>query len=112
MRPRPDRRASRHVSELECFDRHAVEVNRLGVNQARTFWVKEEDPPTWPPWACEGRNFETPEEALAWALPLARTVMIQTLTGSVYYAGERPSEFERSADAPPWPPPSEDAGSP
>lgn len=68
-----------------------------------TFWVTEQAPPTWPPWACEGRNFETPEEAIAWALPLVRTVMIRTLRGSVYYAGERPANVEWTNDAMPWP---------
>jgi hypothetical protein len=72
----------------------------------RTFWVTEEAPPTWPPWACEGRNFDSADEAVAWALPLARTVIVKTRGGSLFYAGEPPSDIIEAtgAEVSPWPP--------
>lgn len=68
----------------------------------RTFWVTEEAPPVWPPWACEGRNFDSATEAIAWASRVARTVIVRTLAGRLYYVGEAPSAGV-SGPVEPWP---------
>ena len=70
-----------------------------------------EDPPpaTRPRWYChwdgaEARGFECVDEAVAWGLARALTVIVRTLDGSVYFAGERPSDWHASdPDLRQWP---------
>lgn len=73
-----------------------------------TFYVLEDEPtPTRPRWYChwdgrEAPGFGTPEEAVAWGLIRARTVIVRTLDTVFYWAGERPSGWDDELR--PWPP--------
>lgn len=69
-----------------------------------------EDPPpaTRPRWYCYGTpGFETPEEAVAWGLGHARTVIVRTLADRCYCAGEHPTDWETRGEGAlrAWPPP-------
>ena len=76
-----------------------------------TFWVIEDPPPaTRPRWFChwegaEAPGFESVDEGVAWGLSRALSVVIRTLDGSVYFTGERPSDWDDSdPDLRRWPP--------
>jgi len=76
-----------------------------------TFWVLEDPPPaTRPRWFChwngaDAPGFENVNDAVTWGLCRAVTVMIRTVGGTFYFAGERPSDWEESdPELRPWPP--------
>jgi hypothetical protein len=72
-----------------------------------TLYILEDDPPAdWPRWYCHEHphGFDDVDEAIAWALSLARTAIVRTLEPVFYYAGEVPSDPEAAEDARPWPP--------
>jgi hypothetical protein len=82
---------------------------RPDVDERRgTLFVLEDDPPpTRPRWFCHwdgefAPGFESPEEAVAWGLSRARTVIVRTLGAVFYWAGERPSDEEGYEDLRAW----------
>jgi hypothetical protein len=61
---------------------------------SRIFVIENEPPPTSPRWYCAGTpGFDTPEDAVAWALSQGHSAIVQTLAGTSYWAGEEPSDW-------------------
>jgi hypothetical protein len=73
------------------------------------FVIEDPPPATRRRWYCAGSDgFDTPEEAVGWALSHERSVIVRTLAGTFYWAGERPPDWveERQGGAlRSWPPP-------
>jgi hypothetical protein len=71
-----------------------------------------EDPPpvTRPRWFCHwdgatAPGFENVEEAIAWGLSLATSVVVRTLGGALYFAGARPPDLDdNDSELREWPP--------
>ena len=65
-----------------------------------TLFVLEDDlPPTRPRWFCHwdgtfAPGFENLDGAVRWGLERARTVIVRTLGGLFYQAGDRPADSE------------------
>ena len=65
-----------------------------------TLFVLEDDPPaTRPRWFCHwdgafAPGFENLDDAVSWGLERARTVIVRTLGGLFYRAGDRPADSE------------------
>src|SRR5579871_1518277 len=67
------------------------------------FVVEDEPPATRPRWYCHGTpGFDTPEEAVRSALSTADSVIVRTLDGTCYWAGQAPKDFGEPLRA--WPP--------
>jgi hypothetical protein len=73
--------------------------------------VLEDSPPaTRPRWFChwdgaDASGFESVEEAVAWGLSRAISVIIRTLGGAFYFAGDRPSDWDdNDPELRDWPP--------
>jgi len=78
-----------------------------------TLFVLEDDPPpTGPRWFCHwdgasAPGFENLDDAVSWGLGRARTVIVRTLGGCVYWAGDRPSDredYDPESGLRAWPP--------
>lgn len=78
-----------------------------------TFWALEDPPPPQRPrWFChwDGASagipaFESPEDAVAWGVARARTVIVRPLGAFYYWAGEKPSDWnDEYDDLRSWPP--------
>jgi len=78
-----------------------------------TLFVLEDDPPpTRPRWFChwdgaDAPGFENLDDAVSWGLKRARTVVVRTLGGAFYWAGDRPSDwadYDLEGGRRAWPP--------
>ncbi len=78
-----------------------------------TLFVLEDDPPpARPRWFCHwdeasAPGFQNLDDAVSWGLKRARTVIVRTLGGVFYWAGDRPSDwadYELEGGLRPWPP--------
>jgi hypothetical protein len=72
-------------------------------------YVIEDDPPAVRPrWYCHEYppGFDDVDEAVAWALSRARTVIVRTLAPDFYWAGAPPVDHgDGDVEMRPWPPP-------
>jgi hypothetical protein len=72
-----------------------------------TLYIVEVEPPAdRPRWYCHEHpnGFDDVDAAVAWALSQARSGIVRTLGGILYYAGDLPSDPEDAAVTRPWPP--------
>jgi hypothetical protein len=77
-----------------------------GVTQDEAWVIEDDPPPERPRWYCEGKSFDTPEDAVARALTRGRSVLVRTVGGRIFWARELPATWdnERDGEARPWPP--------
>jgi transposase-like protein len=87
---------------------------RLSAAPAGTVRLFEQQPPSRSRWWCnlDGEplpGVEGPEEAVEWGLARGKAVVVRTLGGLVYWAGQAPEEALDEGGAPrPWPPSAEE----
>jgi hypothetical protein len=72
------------------------------------FVLEDDPPPTRLRWFCDwdgdaAPGFDDVDEAVAWGLARASGVVVRTLKGAFYLAGERPSEWGPDIEFSPWP---------
>jgi hypothetical protein len=84
----------------------AIAMPRL---KGRLFVLEDDPPPTRPRWFCDwdgnaAPGFDDLDQAVAWGLARARGVVVRTLKGAFYLAGERPSDWGQDIEFSPWPP--------
>src|SRR5437867_4859656 len=90
---------------------HSFDVaDRRLAGDKGTFFVLENDPAAGPRWFCHLDGVVVPglatlDEAIAWGVAHARTVIVRTLEKALYWAGARPLRWvESGTDLRPWPP--------
>src|SRR5689334_17391417 len=88
-----------------------TKVRADAVERQGTVWVSEDEPPaTRPRWYAHwdgafATSFDSLEDAVSWGLERARTIIVRTVGDVVYWAGDRPSDWD--TDGEPlrsWPP--------
>jgi hypothetical protein len=88
-----------------------TEVGAGNFERQGTVWVREDEPPaTRPRWyvhwdGASATSFDMLEDAVSWGLERARTIIVRTVCDVVYWAGERPLDWD--TDREPlrsWPP--------
>ena len=63
----------------------------MNERATRVFVIEDPPPATPPRWYCAGtRGFDTPEDAVGWALSHGHSAIVRTLGGTSYWAGQRP----------------------